>query len=124
MAALDADSISLRPLSLRPGAGARPFASFAAGAGVGLKKVRRRCMRAPRQRKALIDAGDGRLAGPQAIPARWGIGPRALAARGPRPGQPPPPALPPRGGGGRLCSLLLHACLSCVLALARHVVCC
>lgn len=40
MAALDADSISLRPLSLRPG-GANPFAGFAKGAGVGLKnKVR------------------------------------------------------------------------------------
>jgi hypothetical protein len=36
MAALDADSISLRPLSLRPG-GANPFAGFAKGAGIGLK---------------------------------------------------------------------------------------
>jgi hypothetical protein len=41
MAALEADTISLRPLSLRPGGGANPFAGFAKGAGVGLKnKVR------------------------------------------------------------------------------------
>jgi hypothetical protein len=33
--------ISLRPLSLRPGAGVNPFAGFAMGAGLGLKnKVR------------------------------------------------------------------------------------
>jgi hypothetical protein len=32
-----ADEISLRPLSLRPGAGVNPFASFALGAGIGLK---------------------------------------------------------------------------------------
>lgn len=32
-----ADEISLRPLSLRPGAGVNPFASFALGAGLGLK---------------------------------------------------------------------------------------
>ena len=31
------DEISLRPLSLRPGAGVNPFASFALGAGIGLK---------------------------------------------------------------------------------------
>lgn len=34
---MDAEGVSLRPLSLRPGAGANPFASFAKGAGVGLK---------------------------------------------------------------------------------------
>lgn len=33
-----AEEISLRPLSLRPGAGVNPFASFALGAGAGLKK--------------------------------------------------------------------------------------
>lgn len=32
------ETISLRPLSLRPGAGVNPFANFAQGAGVGLKK--------------------------------------------------------------------------------------
>ena len=32
-----ADEISLRPLSLRPGAGVNPFANFALGAGLGLK---------------------------------------------------------------------------------------
>lgn len=31
------EEISLRPLSLRPGAGVNPFAQFAQGAGVGLK---------------------------------------------------------------------------------------
>lgn len=40
MAAADAETISLRPLSLRPGGGAvNPFAGFAKGAGAGLKKV-------------------------------------------------------------------------------------
>jgi hypothetical protein len=37
MATMADDSISLRPLSLRPGAGVNPFASFALGAGIGLK---------------------------------------------------------------------------------------
>lgn len=36
----DVDSISLRPLALRPGA-ANPFAGFRAGAGVGLKNKAR-----------------------------------------------------------------------------------
>lgn len=31
------EEISLRPLSLRPGAGVNPFAQFAQGAGIGLK---------------------------------------------------------------------------------------
>lgn len=36
-----ADEVSLRPLSLRPGAGVNPFASFANGAGMNMKnKVR------------------------------------------------------------------------------------
>ncbi|KAL4445443.1 hypothetical protein ABPG77_011268, partial [Micractinium sp. CCAP 211/92] len=40
MAAADAETISLRPLSLRPGGGAvNPFAGFAKGAGAGLKKA-------------------------------------------------------------------------------------
>lgn len=40
MAAADAETISLRPMSLRPGGGAvNPFAGFAKGAGAGLKKV-------------------------------------------------------------------------------------
>lgn len=51
--ATDAE-ISLRPLSLRPGAGVNPFAGFAKGAGVGLKKVRLQapggCMRRARRR--------------------------------------------------------------------------
>ena len=37
MASSGADTISLRPLSLRPGGGKNPFAGFAKGAGVGLK---------------------------------------------------------------------------------------
>lgn len=32
------EEISLRPLSLKPGGG-NPFAAFASGAGMGLKKV-------------------------------------------------------------------------------------
>ena len=43
MVGIDADTISLRPLSLRPGGvnGSNPFAGFSKGAGVGLKnKVR------------------------------------------------------------------------------------
>lgn len=43
--ALDTDSVSLRPLSLRPGAGVNPFASFAKGAGGGLKNKVSACMR-------------------------------------------------------------------------------
>ncbi|KFM25979.1 Eukaryotic translation initiation factor isoform 4G-1 [Auxenochlorella protothecoides] len=37
MATQGGDTISLRPLSLRPGGGTNPFAGFAKGAGVGLK---------------------------------------------------------------------------------------
>lgn len=41
---LDAD-VSLRPLSLRPGAGVNPFAGFAKGAGAGLKNKASASMR-------------------------------------------------------------------------------
>lgn len=70
------EEVSLRPLSLRPGgAGAlRPFANFAAGAGVGLKnKVRGAllvcapgCMRA-----CGADHGDGRACRPPQAP--WSV---------------------------------------------------
>lgn len=69
---LDAD-VSLRPLSLRPGAGVNPFAGFAKGAGAGLKNkasasmrpaliASKRVMRASRAHSSVLEARPGRQA--------------------------------------------------------------
>ena len=98
---LDAD-VSLRPLSLRPGAGVNPFAGFAKGAGAGLKNKVRASMRSGLASREVMGACAAQCSAGQASPA--GLAAAGCAAR-------PQPACGTAGGWRRsdcrLCAMLV-----------------